>query len=545
MKPRLTIVLLLIVLGPLIVMGGLGARLARHEREEGERRTRQLLEARLLDIDARIGELLETRAREIGEGLDATFNPAPNQQILSAKQAPQQVVVPSPSEQLRELVRGSSTVEQAYLLAPDGLLRHPPVQGVMTNEEREFVQQTLDLWDSGALLAASREPSSLMSQEPANFVLTEDGWLPWFAGEGVRLVYWRHAPTGGVMGAVLDRSRLMADIIGVLPDSKPQEGVGVSGRTILRDANGDAIYEWGDYDALTLPEPDASITLSAPLSAWRLDYYAAPGSLGTNGNAGLLLSMIGGLIAAGAALLGLGVYFYRESARELRDASQRVSFVNQVSHELKTPLTNIRMYAEMLEDAADDEDDVSRRRVNVIVSESQRLSRLIGNVLSFGRGQRGALTVRKIERNVDEAIGDIVESFRPAMEACGVEIVVDANANVLAPIDADALEQIIGNLLSNVEKYAVDGGRVDIASRVEEDRVVIAVTDNGPGVAPENAGRVFEPFVRLSDKLTEGVSGAGLGLAIARDLAQLHGGDLRLLDSESGAQFELTLSTEG
>jgi len=96
----------------------------------------------------------------------------------------------------------------------------------------------------------------------------------------------------------------------------------------------------------------------------------------------------------GATVISLTYYFYREQSREMREAAQRVSFVNQVSHELKTPLTNIRMYAELIEKDADESDERLQRYAGVIVSESQRLSRLIGNVLTFSRKQRRNLVPR-------------------------------------------------------------------------------------------------------------------------------------------------------
>ena len=245
-----------------------------------------------------------------------------------------------------------------------------------------------------------------------------------------------------------------------------------------------------------------------------------------------------------ALLAGLAFIFHRESSRELREASERVGFVNQVSHELRTPLTNIRLYAELLQRRLDD-DDENGSYLEIIVAESGRLSRLIGNVLSFARRDRGALTIYPVEGLVDDTLRSVVDQFRPSLEGKGIEISLDLAAARPFRFDPDAVEQVVGNLLSNVEKYAGGGKTVEIASRQSGMKTVVRVADHGPGIPAGREEAVFEPFVRLSDRLTEGVSGTGIGLAIARELARLHGGELRLLATEVGACFELELPDDG
>ena len=110
-------------------------------------------------------------------------------------------------------------------------------------------------------------------------------------------------------------------------------------------------------------------------------------------------------------------------------------------------------------------------------------------------------------------------------------------------VDPDALEQILSNVYSNVEKYGASGGRVDIESRYVNDRTLITVHDYGPGISGKEKEKIFQPFYRSSSRLTDGVAGAGIGLSIARELAQLHGGDLTLLDKPRGACFQIELHT--
>ena len=312
-------------------------------------------------------------------------------------------------------------------------------------------------------------------------------------------------------------------------------------RLALLDARDEVLYQWGDYQPDPSEEAVATWDVGAPLKPWKLTYHTSQRPAGASGS-GTLFLLLAGLAAVGLALVGLAVYFYRESSREIREAGQRVSFVNHVSHELKTPLTNIRMYAELLQEHLEGRDDKPARYLDVVVTESQRLSRLIDNVLTFSRHQRGALKLRRSARVVDDTVSRLVEYFAPALEDKEIPIRFTPGAPGKVMLDTDALEQILSNLLGNVEKYA-SGGRVEVSTSRNGSTTTILVTDKGPGIPESDRERVFEPFVRLGAGVDEGAAGTGIGLSIARELARLHGGDLVLRPSKQGAVFELTLST--
>lgn len=128
------------------------------------------------------------------------------------------------------------------------------------------------------------------------------------------------------------------------------------------------------------------------------------------------------------------------------------------------------------------------------------------------------------------------------MKRRGVEIVVKGGETTQVLADPDALRQILGNLLSNIEKYAAAGGLAEITLAESDETVILAVKDLGPGIPDRENERIFLPFHRLDDRTSEGVTGTGLGLAIARDLAITMGGSLRLVTQEGpGATFELRL----
>jgi signal transduction histidine kinase len=205
------------------------------------------------------------------------------------------------------------------------------------------------------------------------------------------------------------------------------------------------------------------------------------------------------------------------------------------------------MYAELLETELGDDDHPDskpHKYLGIINAESQRLSRLIANVLSFAHATKERLTLRPQPGNVDAIIARCVEAFMPALQAKSVAVKVVAQAGDQVQVDTEVLEQIVNNLISNVEKYAAGGAVLDIASARQGAQTTITVRDYGPGIAKRDKQRIFQPFYRSSSKLTDGVAGTGIGLSIALALARLHGGDLALVDVPKGACFRVTLHTE-
>jgi signal transduction histidine kinase len=365
--------------------------------------------------------------------------------------------------------------------------------------------------------------------------IREQGWIAWYWEEGLHLLFWRRRADGLIAGAEIERAALLQRLIDSLPATGEQSSL-----IAVADAKGAPIYQWGIYEPADDEEPRARLLLAPPLESWSLLYYGpadAPIALTTS-----RFLVVLGLGGTALVLLGLAVFFYREWSRNMRDARQRVSFVTQVSHELKTPLTNIRLYAELLADELEGLDDRAEEHAGVIVSESQRLSRLIANVLTFSRRGRPASARRSLD--VEAAIRQTIEHFGPAFAERGITVRREGAAPRPVLADEDALGQILANLLSNVEKYASAGERVDVTLAQDAAKTRIRVRDYGPGIPAGQRRRVFDPFFRARSDLTEGVSGTGIGLTIARDLARQCGGDLELEPCEPGACFVLTLPTQ-
>jgi signal transduction histidine kinase len=528
MRPRLVAAFLFAVLAPIVALAWLGIRLVSEESEVVRHRFDEMARSELAAVDVVIGRVVTRWERRFDAALgsDATGAAA-----------------------WREVSRRERGVRQVFVLDHRGWMVHPPPDGPRTSAEDEFLDRTRAIWDARESLVrpadapggpAPRGPSTPFTPSAAK----DSGWYPWYWGPGLNLLWWKRDAAGRVVGVEADRTAMIADIVGELPATDPFDADAFGGRIRLVDANGATVYAWGTRDPDEPETPLVVRDLGPPLGSWRLEYFPASGALETAFGRSAMVGVLGGVGAMVLVVLALAGYFLHAGGREIREARQRVTFVNQVSHELKTPLTNIRMYAELLDDRMVEEDETARAYVGVIVSESQRLSRLIANVLSLARQGRGQLAARPSPVRVDDAVADVLARFRPHLLSRGVGIAFSPGATPAEVLlDADAMGQILGNLLGNVEKYAASGGRVDVATASEGDTTVVDVADRGPGIPAWARERVFKPFFRLSNRVTEGVAGTGIGLSIARDLARLHGGDLVLLPGGPGASFRLTLHT--
>ena len=514
MRRSLLLALAVIVLGPLAILGWLAARLAGEERVAAESRTRQVLASSIAAFDATIHGVMEEERTQVVE------------QLENADLAP---------DALRALARRLPQARQLFALVPDGTLAYPSLMDDLSSDESAFLRRTREVWTEGLLLPSEGKGSAIQESAATKIPAAPRGFHVLDAGHGLHLLTWWRRADGRTVGMEMDGVRLLSRIVAALPDTAAQSSE--RGRYRLVDAAGTILHQWGPHEPAAGAAPLLQLSLAPPLGSWSLQYLSpplptAPSLLPAGSLPWLALLLI--------VILCLATYFYRESSRDMREASSRVTFVNQVSHELKTPLTNIRMYAELLAEQVE-EGSVAERHAAVIASESQRLSRLILNILTFNKSQRRELSVTPKAGVVDDVIGETISQFRPALEQAGIEARFAPGAPGPCTVDGDALGQILVNLLNNVEKYAAGGGHVDVASAREGENVLVTVSDGGPGIPESERERVFAPFHRLSNALSDGVTGTGIGLAIARELARRHGGDLVVVPADVGACFRLTL----
>lgn len=612
MKLKSTILLLLLIATPIALLSWLGVRLAHNEEAVIQTRFHKLLTARLADVDGQVSQYIDGLERSLRtltdiedydpESLRELVRSQPDVTTLFVMDAKGGLVYPSTESPNRIennfLVRASQVLidkdlffesdEAGEVVQPSPLPEESPTTPLKDFAAQPMQQISPSVRGGRRSFAQDRVPNApgSVSQRAmpqarmrvttsANTAIqansystnglqtysvtvpssaTTNGWISWFWGRGVHLIYWQRRSSGYLVGVEVDRSRLIANIIGSLPETpmpRPQKISSLDdydSESMIRlvDSSSRVIYQWGQYDAADETAAFCEIPVSNPLSSWRLKYYAPIDQLTAGAGRGIYLNLVTGLIVATLGLGALGFFAFREYSRDMREAAQRVSFVNQVSHELKTPLTNIRMYADLLDNDLDAiEDEVGegpRGRLDVIQSESQRLSRLIGNVLTLAGQKRKSLQLQKMNVVVDDIIHETLRQFRPSLQQSGIETEFIPGAAATVLVDPDAIEQIIGNLINNVEKYAADGGRMLIASRQADNSTTVEVRDFGAGVDPKMRKKIFLPFARASDSLSR-AAGTGIGLSIAQELARLHNGDLVLVDCEQGACFQLQLPT--
>jgi len=251
----------------------------------------------------------------------------------------------------------------------------------------------------------------------------------------------------------------------------------------------------------------------------RLVFGLLVGGLG-----GLLLAGIGGWFLAGKSLEPVRVAFNRQHA-----------FVSDASHELRTPLAVIRANAEFLQLEQPDNPEVRD-----IVSESERLSALVETLLALARGDVAGAGLERALVDLGEVVEAAVTSMRPLAEERGVELTVVTGEGMTVLGDGEQLRQLVIILVDNGLRYTAADGRVHVQAGADRDSAVLTVHDNGIGIPPDAVDRVFERFYRADSARSRDSGGAGLGLAIARELVGGHGGRIEL-DSTEGAGTTFTV----
>jgi signal transduction histidine kinase len=252
-----------------------------------------------------------------------------------------------------------------------------------------------------------------------------------------------------------------------------------------------------------------------------------------------------------AVMLGLGIIatiFGAARAREL--AQLKSDFVSTVSHELKTPLTSIRMFAEMLEQGVAQGDPAKMARYHgVIVQESQRLGLLIANLLDYAQIERGTRRYTHTRENVGKLAADAVATFETLQNPDSDRrnpIEVDVSPEAMAAdvqVDRDVVIQALLNLLANAAKYGSSADApIEVNVGAEDLAVSIAVRDHGPGIPAHEQARIFREFYRAPEAYRSGVEGTGLGLALVKQHIEALGGTVDVQSEVGqGATFTIRL----
>jgi signal transduction histidine kinase len=253
-----------------------------------------------------------------------------------------------------------------------------------------------------------------------------------------------------------------------------------------------------------------------------------------------------------ALALGLGLLAMIRGAARARELAQLKSdFVSTVSHELKTPLTSIRMFAEMLEQGVAQGDAAKMARYHsVIVQESQRLGLLIANLLDYAQIERGTRHYAPSRQNIAQLARHAVTTFEtlrdPESERNAIDVDVSPSAmNVEIEVDRDVVVQAILNLLANAAKYGGMERPIEVSVSADDSAAWIAVRDHGPGIPPHEQVRIFREFYRAPEAYRSGVEGTGLGLALVKRHIETLGGTVGVSSTVGdGATFTIRIPRE-
>jgi signal transduction histidine kinase len=251
------------------------------------------------------------------------------------------------------------------------------------------------------------------------------------------------------------------------------------------------------------------------------------------------------LLVLSATMFG-AYLLWRDVRRDLRMAEMHSHFVSSVSHELKTPLTAIRMFAETLRLGRSKDQKTQREYLDTIVSESQRLTRLLSNVLDFAKIEKGKRIYRPEPASLYETIQASARAIEYPLNQYGFRLNIRAEEGLPdVRVDRDALEQAILNLLHNAMKYSGDSRDIELRLQRKDDHAMIQVVDQGIGIDPKEKKKIFEKFYRIPTRENERTAGTGLGLALVFHIVNAHGGHIEVESVPGrGSTFSIYLPLE-
>lgn len=445
-----------------------------------------------------------------------------------------------------------ATIRNVFVWEPPDQVLYPTEATGLTRDEEAFLRRYADLlsgrvpwslatvteeaYENGSPRQAPPAPdlsrSGQRGQQAARTLRDEAAvqWRCWSSQDRIGLLAWVVDPKSSrLAGVEIELMDWLSRVIAELPQTAP-EGLTCQ----LIDDAGHVFHQWGPgVDALV---PNERISLAPELPHWQVLLYTnAVLPLVSRVFPWLAVLLVLGFavtVLTGAALL------IRDARRSRLDAERRTTFVSNISHELKTPLTTIRMYAELLHDQRVADASKRQHYLRVIMDESQRLTRLVGNVLNFGRLEQKRHTYQPDVIVLEPFVRSLIETLQPRVAAVAGEIQLAADApGISVRMDRDALEQVLLNIIDNAIKYAARNGPIAVVVGSDARGPMVSVSDRGPGIPKHHRDRIFEAFHRVDDTLTTRHPGTGLGLSISRRLIEGCGGGLEFTPRDGGGSI--------
>lgn len=281
-----------------------------------------------------------------------------------------------------------------------------------------------------------------------------------------------------------------------------------------------------------------SFHIAKPFDSIRLSMYAS-----NSANFGSTVALISGIILLIVIAVALWT-IYRFTQSKIALATKRQDFVSAITHELKTPLTAIKMYAELLQNSWVVSDEKRQKYYNQIASEADRLSRLIQNVLNLSKLDGNRWNVQLRRERPKAVLDDFIATYSKNVEKQGFELTVSSDtdaSNISLLIDRDAIMQILMNLVDNSLKFSKnsDYKMINIELAIHGTDMYLAVRDYGPGIPPAEMKKVFQEFYRVENEMTRQTSGTGIGLSMVKKLCSLTNMKIELENANPGLRTKI------
>jgi signal transduction histidine kinase len=537
---------------PTLIMAGAAAKLLSHEQTRINQSARSALTER---ADA-VAQTIHLTVDAIRENLTGALIRIPAPQLMPTllaweRQNPlvRNVFIFNPDKTLAYPVKGmaSTSEERRFMARYDALFSGRTAFEVLEAPRGREAARTVpasleEIKDSRSsrkeLVALSKSvypaPQATADMEPGAAREQEksprSGWLPWFSENRLHVLIWiQKSPQSPVYGMELELMTLLSRLVVDFPEVRADQA-----SLVLVDGSSNAVHQSGNLDLSVHTVPVARIPVSDLLPHWQINVFMDTKGLGAaNGFFVLSLVLVGIFITA---IVSGGILLTRMTLKNMKDAQQKTSFVSSVSHELKTPLTSIRMYAELLLSGRVKDEVKKGSYLSVIVTESERLTRLINNVLDFGRLEQGKKSYNKAPFELDTFLYQVIDAHKIRIRKQGLEIITavkEAEFNIRT--DRDAIGQVVLNLLDNALKYAGSGKFIKfVLQRETKKTFLLKICDDGPGIPKSEASMIFKKFHRVDNSLTADKPGSGLGLSIARQILRDLGGDLTYEPMQGG-----------
>lgn len=414
--------------------------------------------------------------------------------------------------------------------ADTGAVGHGSVNDLLRGVEEAVAQRT-------AILA---ELENLRRDFPGLLANTRDGrrwdapsgtssWIPW--GREPWMVGVLADAEGSPARVAVIRPTLLSGSSGSVADGATSTAAFEAGDEAVRMA-------WRNMDFVPVGESGGE-SLGPGLNGLRVRFPPGIPPPLEGGLEGWLFRL---LLPVVLLLTGFTAYLaWRDVRREIDAVRLRSQFVSSVTHELKTPLTSIRMFVETIRLGRHSSPEVQQEYLDTVVHETERLSRLINNVLDFARIDRGEKTYHMAPTDVASAAREATRAAAYPLAQGGYELNVEVAPDLpWVKADGDALTQALLNLLSNAIKFSSEGSRIDLGVFQEGTEILLQVGDQGRGIAVKDREAIFRNFYRTADAEREGIPGTGLGLPLVAHVAEAHGGRVEV-ESEVGQGSTFTL----